>query len=322
MILQGPRSFGFTGVVGLLLALSLTACGSDSSSKNGSGLEKSTVTVGYIPAPDFAALFLAKQKGFFQQEGLTVKPELEAGGATAVPKLASGSLDFSINNYVSAIQATSKGVGAEKVVADAYQLSSNCMGLMVPADSNIHKPQDLKGKKIAVNTKANVTQLAITAGLKPYGITIPDSDFVEIDYPQMINALKTHSVDAAVMIEPFISASEQTLGARMVVDVEDGTTADFPVSAYVTTQKFAKKNPKTVAAFQRAINKAQQLIADDRKLVEQVLPTYTKIDPKTASIIHIARYPTSVSRTRIQRVADVMLQYGYLKTRFDAGSLL
>lgn len=321
-MLQGQRSYGFTGVVGMLLALSLAACGSGSSSKNSSGLEKSTVTVGYIPAPDFAALFVAKQKGLFQQEGLTVKTELEAGGATAVPKLASGALDFSINNYVSAIEATSKGVGAEKVVADAYQLSPNCMGLMVPADSSIHKPQDLKGKKVAVNTKANVTQLAVTAGLKPYGITIPDNDFVEVDYPKMISALKNHSVDAAVMIEPFISASEQGLGARMVLDMQDGTTADFPVSSYVTTQKYAKKNPKTVAAFQRAINKAQQMIAGDRKLVEQVLPTYTQIDAKTASIIHIGRYPTSVSRTRIQRVADVMLQYGYLKAKFDAGSLL
>jgi NitT/TauT family transport system substrate-binding protein len=322
MMLQGPRSFRFTGVVGLVLALSLTACGSGSSSKDKTGLEKTTITVGYIPAPDFAALFVAKQKGFFQQEGLTVKPELEAGGATAVPKLASGSLDFSINNYVSAIEATSKGVGAEKVVADAYQLSSNCVVMMVPADSNIHKPQDLKGKKIAINTKANVTQLTTTAVLKPYGITIPDSDFVEVDYPQMINALKSHSVDAAVMIEPFVSASEEALGARMIVDMQAGTTADFPLSAYVTTQKFAKKNPKTVAAFQRAIDKAQQLVASDRKVVEQILPTYTKIDPKTASIIHIGRYPTSVSRTRIQRVADVMLQYGYLKTKFDAGSLL
>jgi NitT/TauT family transport system substrate-binding protein len=321
-MLHKARYSLFSSLVGLLLAFSLSACSSDSSSARGDGPEKSTIVVGYLPAPDFAALFVAKRRNFFKQEGLTVKTELEKGGATAVPKLAGGSLDFSINNYVSAIEATSKGVGPEKVVADAYQLSANCMGLMVAGGSNIYRPQDLNSKKIAVNTRGNVTQLAVTARLASYGIKVPESALVEVDYPNMMNALKTHSVDAAVMIEPFISVAEKSLGARMVLDMADGATADFPVSAYFTTQKFAGKNPRTVAAFQRAVGKAQQLIAGDPRLVAEVLPTYTTIDSKTASIIHIARYPTAVSRTRIQRVADVMLQYGYLKTRFDAGSLL
>jgi NitT/TauT family transport system substrate-binding protein len=305
--------------------LLMTACGSDSSpGDGGTGPEKTTVTVGYLPAPDFAALFVAQQRGFFRQAGLTVKTQVEAGGATAVPKLASGSLDFSINNYVSAIQASSRGIGPEKVVADAYEVAPRSVGVMVPGDSTIGHPQDLAGKKIAVNTKANFAQLEVTAGLRPYGVTIPESDFVEADYPQMENALKTRSVDAALMIEPFITAAQQSLGARMVLDMgaQAGPAPDLPISAYVTTQKFAKAHPRTVAAFQEAIGKAQQLVARDRKVVESVLPTYTKIAPAMASRIRIARYPTSVSRVRIQRVADLMLEYGYLKSKFDAGSLL
>jgi NitT/TauT family transport system substrate-binding protein len=268
-------------------------------------------------------LFVAKQRGLFQRAGLTVKTQLEAGGATAVPKLAGGSLDFSINNYVSAIQATSKGIGPEKVVADAYQAAPACVGIIVPGDSGIRRPQDLAGKKIAVNTKANFAQLEVAAGLKPYGVTIPDSNFVEVDYPQMENALKTRSVDAALAIEPFITATQRSLGARMVVDTgaQNGPIADLPISAYVTTQKFAKHNPKTVAAFQRAISEAQRLVASDRKVVAEILPTYTNISPAMASRIHIARYPTAVSSARIQRVADLMLQYGYLKSKFNADSL-
>jgi NitT/TauT family transport system substrate-binding protein len=164
----------------------------------------------------------------------------------------------------------------------------------------------------------------VAAGLKPYGITIPDSDFVEVDYPQMENALKTRSVDAALAIEPFITATQRSLGARMVVDTgaQNGPTADLPISAYVTTQKFTKRNPRTVAAFQQAIGQAQRLVAGDRKIVVEILPTYTKISPAMASRIRIARYPTSVSRDRIQRVADLMVQYGYLKSKFNADSLL
>lgn len=311
-------------LAGLTVLLPVTACGSGSSPGGGTGPEKSTVTVGYLPAPDFAALFVAKQKGFFRQAGLTVKTQVEAGGATAVPKLASGSLDFSINNYVSAIQATSRGIAPEKVVADAYEVAPGTVGVIVPGDSPIRRPQDLAGKKIAVNTKANFAELEVTAGLRQYGVTIPESDFVEVDYPQMENALKTRSVDAALAIEPFITAAQQSLGARMVLDAgaPSGPAPGLPISAYVTTQKFAKAHPRTVAAFQEAIEKAQQLVAGDRKVVESILPTYTKIPPAMASRIRIARYPSSVSRARMQRVADLMLQYGYLKSKFDAGSLL
>ncbi|WP_165978406.1 ABC transporter substrate-binding protein [Actinomadura darangshiensis] len=323
-MVAGIRRRALVPFFGLALLFPVAACGPGSSSKSGTGPEKSTVNVGYLPAPDFAALFVAKQKGFFRQAGLTVKTQLETGGAAAVPKLAGGSLDFSVNNYVSAIQATARGVGPEKVVADAYGAAPGTVGIIVAGDSPIRRPQDLAGKKVAVNTKGNFAQLEVAAGLKQYGVTIPESDFAEVPYPQMELALKDGSVDAALAIEPFITATGKSLGARMVLDsgAENGPAPDLPISGYVTTRKFAKENPRTVAAFRQAIEKAQRLVAGDRKLVESILPTYTKISAAMASSIRLARYPTSVSRARLQRVADLMLQYGYLKSRFDAGSLL
>ena len=321
---NGMRRRALAALSVLTLLAPAAACGDGSSSDGGTGPEKTTVTVGYLPAPDFAALFVAQRKGFFREAGLTVKPQVEAGGAAAVPKLAGGSLDFSVNNYVSAIQATARGVGPEKVVADAYGAAPGTVGIIVAGDSPIRRPQDLAGKKIAVNTKANFAQLEVTAGLQRYGVKIPESDFVEVPYPQMEVALKNGGVDAALAIEPFITATATSLDARMVLDsgAENGPAPDLPISCYVATQTFAGENPRTVAAFKQAIEKAQRLVAGDRELVERTLPSYTKISPALASRIRLARYPTSVSRDRIQRVADLMHQYGYLEAKFDASSLL
>ena len=323
MRFSAKRRTVLAGLVGMAAALPLAGCGgSDDSSSSGGGPEKSDVTVGALPVVDFAALWLAQQKGLFKQQGLNVKIEVLPGGSAAVPKLVAGSLDFSINNYVSAIQATESGTAPMKILLDAYQINPDASGVLVPESSPIKKPGDLKGKKIAINTKANVGQLLVTAGLQTYNVKPSDSQFVEVDFPQMASALKSKSVDAAWTVEPFVTQIQKQIGGRLVLDTAKGATADFPISAYTTTKKFADENPKTTAAFKKALVSASQMIADDRSLVQKTLPTYAHIDAKTASLIHIATYPGSVNQQRSQQVADLMTQYGFLKKHFDIKPML
>lgn len=317
------RRLGRSYLAGALAValVSATGCGG-SSSTSGNGLEKSTITVGALPVVDFVALWVAKDKGLFKKQGLNVNIQIQSGGATAVPKLAAGSLDFSIINYVSAIQATESGTVPLKILCDAYQLQPDASGVLVPKDSPIKQAKDLAGKKIAVNTKANVGQLLVTAGLAQAGVKATDAQFSEVDFPQMVSALKTKSVDGAWTVEPFVTQIKEQLGGRLVLDTGQGPTADFPIGSYTTTQKFAKDNPKTTAAFTKAITAAQKMVAGDRKLVEQTLPSYSKIDAKTAAKIKIATFPTTVEQTRTQKVADLMTKYGFLKKHFDVAPML
>lgn len=316
------RRSSLAGLLSLTLLVPLAGCGGSDDSSGSGGLEKTSVTVGALPVVDFAALWVAKQKGLFKKQGLDVKIEVESGGATAIPKLAAGSLDFSISNYVSAIQSTESGTVPLKILTDAYQLKPGTAGVLVPKGSPIHQPEDLKGKKIAVNTKANVGQLLVSAGLESHGVQPQDKNFSEVDFPQMLGALKSKSVDGAWAVEPFVTQIKKKLGGRIVLDSAAGPTADFPIGLYVTSKKFAEDNPKTTAAFKKAIVKAQSMVSGDRELVEKTLPTYSKIDKKTASLIHIAQYPTSVSQKRAQRVSDLMTRYGFLKKKFDVKPML
>jgi NitT/TauT family transport system substrate-binding protein len=146
--------------------------------------------------------------------------------------------------------------------------------------------------------------------------------YVAVPFPQMGAALQQGRVDAVHIVEPFLSDVQKKAGARVVVNGGSEPVTDTPVSGYVGTQDFTTKNPKTAAAFQRAIIKAQQAAAQDRKRVEEVLPSYAKIDPQVASVITLPGYPTSVNATRIQRVVDLMSSAGLLKQKPDTKSLL
>jgi NitT/TauT family transport system substrate-binding protein len=305
------------------VALTATGCsGSSSSKKSASGLEKTELNVGMLPVADAAQLKIAIDRGLFKAQGLTVKTQILAGGAEAIPKLKSGNLDLSFGSYVPFFMAQSQGVIDLRIVADAFQSAPGTHVILVAKDSNIHSIKDLVGKKVAVNVKKNLSSLMVQATLQPSGVKLDDEkNFVAVPFPNMETALKTHAVDAVQAVEPFNTQLQKSIGARLITDLSAGPTANFPIAGYATTTEFAKKNPKTVAAFQRALAAAQTLLTD-RKILEQTLPTYTKIDANTATTLHYGTYPTSLSVTRLQRVADIALQYGYLTKSVDVKSMV
>ncbi|GAA4144790.1 ABC transporter substrate-binding protein [Actinomadura keratinilytica] len=310
------------GALALTVAASAAACG-DSEEKSANGLEQSEITVGTMLVGDTAPLQLAISRGLFKAEGLTVKTQVINGGAEAIPRLKSGQLDISFGNYVSFFNAAATGALKVKVVAEASQTAPKTHTLLVAKDSPIRSIADLKGKKIGVNTKRNVGTLLVRSAAKPAGVELDeDKNFVEVPPPNMEAALKSGSVDAVQAIEPFGTQIQQKLGARLLADLSSGATADFPLAGYATTEEFANKNPKTVAAFQRAIVKAQGMAAD-RKVVQDILPKYARgIDANVAATMVYTAYPTSLNATRLQRVADVMQQFGIASQRIDVKPLL
>ncbi|HZB30263.1 MAG TPA: ABC transporter substrate-binding protein [Streptosporangiaceae bacterium] len=310
--------------VAVITAVVVTAAGCGGSAENKSsadGLEKRTITVGLLPIADAAQLKVAIDRGFFKAEGLTVKTQMLQGGAEAPPKLQSGNLDLAIGAYVPFFMAKAAGFPLH-IVADAFETAPGTHTVMVAKDSPIHTVKDLVGKKIAVNVKHNLATLLIQATLQPQGVKLDENkNFVAVPFPNMQAALKNRSVDAAQFVEPFGTQAQKSIGARLITDLSQGPTTSFPVGGYASTESWAKKNPKTAAAFQRAIYKAQAVLAD-RQVLAQTLPTYTQIDPATAATIHTGTYPTTINPTRLQRVADLMQQYRYLEQPLDVKALL
>ena len=88
------------------------------------------------------------------------------------------------------------------------------------------------------------------------------------------------------------------------------------------TQSWTQKNPSTARAFQRALEKGQALADSDPAMVKQILPSYAKVSPQIAAQIGVDRYPSAVDATNIQRIADLMLAGGLLKSRFNASSMI
>src|SRR5918999_5499214 len=161
-------------VAALLLALAfavgMAACGDDDGDGGGGGDGgPTTLRVGVIPIADVAPLYLGMQKGFFEEEQLTLKPQLAEGGAAITPAVVSGDFQIGFSNTISLliaasqdlpVQIISQGVLAGTTEEDAWA------DLLVLKDGPIKEPQDLEGKTIAVNTLKNICEVTIKASLE------------------------------------------------------------------------------------------------------------------------------------------------------------
>jgi NitT/TauT family transport system substrate-binding protein len=95
---------------------------------------------------------------------------------------------------------------------------------------------------------------------------------------------------------------------------------------YAVTKAWAKANPNTLKAFDTALEAGQQIADTDRQAVEAAyvaLPQgQGQVDRRTAAIMALSNYPLGVTPVRLQRVADVMKQFGFLKSSFNINQLL
>jgi NitT/TauT family transport system substrate-binding protein len=187
---------------------------------------------------------------------------------------------------------------------------------------------------LGVNADANIGYLLTASVLTENGIRMSTSGGknavgfpgFSMPYPDAAPALVSGKVAAAVFSEPFVTQAEENYGAIPLADLDSGVTEQFPVEGYATTASWARANPRTMKAFLIALEAGQQIADTDRQAVEAAFVGLPRgaghIDRVTAAVMALNVYPIGVDAVRIQRVADVMQQFGFLKRRFDVRQLL
>ncbi|MEV6160076.1 ABC transporter substrate-binding protein [Nonomuraea sp. NPDC052129] len=320
-------ALGRTALIGLVATLVITGCSSSDSktggASNANGLEKTDLLIGEYPGADAAPLFIAIEKGFFKEQGLNVKTEAIQAPQAVLPKLANGSMDVVLGSYATILSIQSQGLEKFKYIADSYQGAAGAFGVMVSKNSPIKSVGDLKGKKIGVNALVGLGVLTMNPHLKIAGLDpTKDVKYVVVPSTDWLKSLKSGAVDAVWMTDPYVSQAKNQDGATMLLDTMSGPTDSLPITGWAATEKWIGKNPKTMAAFQRAMAKAQNVAATDRSAVTKILPTFTQIPAATAATINLGNYPTSLNAQRIQRVADLMAEYGFIKNKIDVSSMI
>ncbi|WP_187414386.1 ABC transporter substrate-binding protein [Nonomuraea sp. PA05] len=310
----------------MAVALALSACGGGGG-ENGTtgttsagGLEKTQLLVGVVPVPSSASLFIAEKRGFFKEEGLTVKTEIIQAPTAVMPKIVNGSMDAFMTSYVVLMTINDSGAAKLKLFQHTMGGAPNVSAVVVAKGSPIKSVADLKGKTVAVNVLKALGQTVTNAHLQDAGVRPEDVKFVPVSFADQLGALSTGKVDAAWLVEPFLSAAKKS-GATQIVDTTSGVTEGVPIDGWGVTEQWVSKYPKTAAAFHRALAKAQQIAGADRKAIDEVVPTYTQIPADTAAAMTLGTFTMEADKASVQKLADLMHGYGYLKAKVDVAQL-
>jgi NitT/TauT family transport system substrate-binding protein len=329
-----PRRFRLRPVTGLAALVGLggllaAGCSGGGGSAAPGGLETTNLSVAAVPAVDSAALYIAKQRGLFAAEGLHVTILTAVSGKTTVNGQLAGRFAVTSGNYVSYILANAdpQRVGLKKpadfrVLAPGSIMEANNQDIMVLPGSGIKTVSDLQGKKIAVNVTQNIGQLLVSSVLSDNAVPVNKVTFVPVPFPDMVKALQQHKVDAMWAPEPFITESEENAGAIPLADSDQGTTENLPISGYMATASWLKKNPNTAAAFRRAILQAQAIAATDPAAIQQGMEAFAKVPPKTASIEANPQFPTQSNPALLARLEALMLHFNMINQAYSVSQMI
>jgi NitT/TauT family transport system substrate-binding protein len=304
---------------GLTLVLAV-GCSSVAGAAHDAGVEKQDLTVAVVPAVDSAGFFVALHEGLFLAQGLNVRFVPAISSETVIADQIKGEYDITGGNYVSYIQAQQDHEADLDIFAEGSVLQPGAMGIYTMPGSPVKTLGQLKDRTVAINAPRNIMYLLAASVLAEHGISPADVRFVAAKngFPAMPAELKAGAFDAAAFAEPFGSIAAEADGAVPLADLDQGATTSFPVEGYVVTKQWARKYPRTLAAFYQALEEGQQIADTDRTAVEAAfaaLPGSLALPRTITAIMSLESYPFStgpvgsVDTIRLQRVVDVMQQF-------------
>jgi len=155
------------------------------------GKDKVVLLLNWYVYSEHAPFFLGKERGYFDQEGIDLDIQEGRGSGVTVQAVAAGTATFGYADVATMIKAASKGA---PVTAVGVALQTSPMSAMGFADRNIRKPEDIKGKTVAVTPGDSMSQIW-PLFLKKTGLKDSDFKTVSGDAQTKLNAVMNNQAD-------------------------------------------------------------------------------------------------------------------------------
>lgn len=267
------------------------------------------------------SLTVLKAQGDFQKRledlGYTVTWTEFPAGPPMLEAMNAGAVDI---GYVGAPPPIfAQAAGADLVYVLATVANTDTQGVLVPQDSPIQSPADLKGKKVAV-TKGSSANALLVRTLQFGGLEWGDVEPVFLLPADAKAAFEGGSVDAWSIWDPYYAAEEAASGARAIAT--DGSVEAPSRSYYMAARPFATDNPQVADVLQTSLSESEtwsqdhldevaRLVAGETGLPEDVIVTVEKrrkvgVEPITPEVV-----------AEQQEVADLFFEIGLIPEKID-----
>nr|WP_106783232.1 ABC transporter substrate-binding protein [Lysinibacillus timonensis] len=300
-----------------------TESNTDTNEQTEKELQKISVVLDWTPNTNHTGLYVAKEKGYFEEQGLDVDI-IMPGDAGSDQLIASGNAEFGVSIQENITLARTQGV---PIVSIAAVIQHNTSGFASPVDLNITSPKDFEGK--TYGGWGSPIEQAVLQTL----MSVEQADINQLDIVNAGNAdfftMKNQGIDFAWIYYGWTGVEAELRGEdiNMVYLTDYSEKLDYYTPVLATNESMIAENPETVKAFVSAAAKGYQFAIENPEEAANILSAAA---PELDSELILesqkwlsTKYQDDAPRWGEQKLdvwknyADWMSEHGVLEGEFD-----
>ena len=250
-----------------MLLLTLTGC---SNTKTENGLEKITFVLDWTPNTNHTGLYVAQEKGYFEELGLDVEI-VQPPEDGAVVLVASGKAQFGVS-FQDSLAAALSGDDALPVTAVAGMIQHNTSGIISRKGEGMDSPKGMEGHSYATWNGA-IELATLEEVIKTDGGNFEKVKLIPSTVTDEVSALKTKSADAIWIFYGWagVKTELEGLATDYFAFADINPVFDYYTPVIVGNNTFLEENPETAKAFMEAVSKGYTFAIENPKEAAEIL---------------------------------------------------
>jgi len=281
------------------------------------------IRINKIPIAAFVPVDYALSHGWFKDEGLDISIDAVAAGGVAMQALVGGKLDIIYTSLDVGLRAQAQGFDI-KILSNNNnaQLSPPDAGAILVRKDGFKSLKDLEGKRFLVNNLLNVNWAYSREAIGKASGNPDKVQFLELGFPQMVDAIVGGQADAASVTEPFttigVSTGKLMVASYMFVDIQPGLN----IAGWVSKGAWVNEHMKEVGAFRRVIQKAMDTLDQDPQEKTQAILQFTPLKADLLAKITLERWTTKIDPADLQKQIEVYKRQGAIDRTYDVTTII
>jgi ABC-type nitrate/sulfonate/bicarbonate transport system substrate-binding protein len=222
---------------------------------------RAPVSIGYQEQPDWL-LFVARDLKLFERAGLAPTFVKYPGGTPMIEAAQAGAIDVASVGSVALLIGIAHGLNWTVIGVNPEGAYSQ--GLVARKESDIHRPADLRGKRVGV-FKGSTAQFGMLMLMRQHGLLRHHVTMVYLTPEEQLAGLKDGTIDAAMIWEPWMQRMIHGLGAR-IITTEGDLGVHTNVDGYTVRREWLQTNRHTAVRFIHALLMANDVVKKDRSV--------------------------------------------------------
>lgn len=262
----------YIAIVAIVFVFLFTACGNkeDNPKNERKDLEKITFVLDWTPNTNHTGLYVAQEKGYFEEAGLEVEIQQPPEDGAAV-LVASGKADFGVS-FQDSMAAALAGDNALPITAVAAVIQHNTSGIISRAGEGMDRPKGMEGHSYA--TWNGAIELATLEQV----VEADGGDFSKVEQipstvTDEVSALKTRLVDSIWIFYGWAGVKTELEGLKTdyfeFADIDP--VFDYYTPVIIANNDFLKENPETAKAFMEALGKGYEFAMENPEEAADIL---------------------------------------------------